>query len=162
MQRSTDKISSRLLRQNAYSHQGWLISNKHTHLLLDDELDEESKTSTAADGHTRTYVWDVRNLTRPVQTGIYRSPTTSIDHNQYVINGRSYQANYASGLRIVNVAGVESGGGAASMSEYGFFDVRPEDDVVDFYGAWNAYRFPSGKILVNSIERGAFLVKEVS
>lgn len=164
----TNKSSFRQLARvgytgSAYSHQGWLISSKQTHLLLDDELDEESRTSTASDGHTRTYVWNVKSLTNPVQEGIYRSPTTSIDHNQYVINGRSYQSNYASGLRIVNVTKVEAGGGAASMTEYGFFDVRPEDDVVDFYGSWSAFKFSGSKnILVNSIERGAFIVKEQS
>lgn len=144
---------------SAYTHQGWLTSSSHTHLLLDDELDEESQTSTAADGHTRTYVWNVSKLTKPVQEGIYRSPVTSIDHNQYVVNGRSYQSNYASGLRIVDVSRVASGGGAASMSEVANFDVRPEDNVVDFYGSWSAYVFKSGKVIVNSIERGAFVVK---
>ncbi|KAN0059775.1 hypothetical protein ACQY0O_008349 [Thecaphora frezii] len=160
----TDKRGVKLVSRtpyqgSAYTHQGWLTDATQTYLVLDDELDEQKKTVTAADGHTRTYLWNISKLSKPVLEGVYRSPVTSIDHNQYVHNGYSYQANYASGLRIVDVSQVSKGGGLASMKEAGFFDVRPEDDVVDFYGAWTAYRFESGKVLVNSIERGAFVVK---
>ncbi|EPQ29607.1 uncharacterized protein PFL1_02826 [Pseudozyma flocculosa PF-1] len=157
--RNVKLISRTPYRGSAYTHQGWLTDASQTYLLLDDELDEEKATVSAADGHTRTYLWNIKNLSKPVLEGAYRSPVTSIDHNQYVVNGYSYQANYASGLRIVDVRNVANGGGLASMKEAGFFDVRPEDDVVDFYGSWNAYPFPSGKVLVNSIERGAYVVK---
>lgn len=55
------------------------------------------------------------------------------------------------------------------VKEVGFFDVYPEDDgeegggIVDFAGSWGSYaQFKSGFILVNTIERGAFVVKMAS
>ena len=33
----------------------------------------------------------------------YRAPTTSIDHNQYVVGNYTYQANMYSGLRILSI-----------------------------------------------------------
>lgn len=52
------------------------------------------------------------------------------------------------------------------MTEAGFFDVYPEDDdaegggQIDFVGTWSHYPFfKSGYILVNTIERGAFVLK---
>lgn len=130
-----------------------------TTLLMDDELDEEKNTGNTPGGRTATYVWDVSNLQKPVQKGIYNSPVSSIDHNQYVVNGLSYQANYASGLRVVNTTGVRTGG-ASALKEVAFFDVRPEDNSVEFFGSWSSYPyFASRNIIVNSIERGAFVVK---
>lgn len=143
----------------SYTHQGWFTDDSQTTILLDDELDEEKNSGNTPNGRTATYVWDVSNLQKPVQKGIYNSPVPSIDHNQYVVNGLSYQANYASGLRVVDTTGVRTGG-AAALKEFAYFDVRPEDNVVDFFGSWTAYPFfKSGHILINSIERGAFVVK---
>lgn len=52
------------------------------------------------------------------------------------------------------------------MKEIGFFDIYPEDDnqpgggIVDFVGTWSSYAlFKSGYILVNTMERGAFILK---
>ena len=54
----------------------------------------------------------------------------------------------------------------SSVKEIGFFDVYPEDDnvsgggSVDFVGTWSSYAlFKSGYILVNTMERGAFILK---
>ncbi|PSN63745.1 hypothetical protein BS50DRAFT_602463 [Corynespora cassiicola Philippines] len=147
-----------------YTHQGWLATDDHTYLLLDDELDEQEGTGPAADGRTTTYVVDINDLEYPVFRSVYKSPQVSIDHNQYVINGLAYQANYGSGLRIVDVSSVKEDDSAAGFFEAGFFDVRPEDDAVGgeatFDGAWSVYPyFKSGYLLVNSIERGIFSVK---
>ena len=101
-----------------------------------------------------------------MQTGFYKSPVRSIDHNQYVINGISYQSNYNSGLRIVDVSSVADDPTGAGFREVGFFDFHPEDDdaegggIVEFSGTWSVYPyFQSGYIVVNSIERGLFSVK---
>ncbi|TLD23728.1 hypothetical protein PspLS_06408 [Pyricularia sp. CBS 133598] len=147
-----------------YTHQGWLATDDMRYLLLDDELDEQERTGPAADQRTTTYIVDVSNLAKPVFTGVYKSPAKSIDHNQYVINGLSYQSNYGSGLRIVDVSSVARDPTGAGFKEAGFFDVRPEDDSVGgratFNGAWSVYPyFKSGYLLVNSIERGIFSVK---
>jgi hypothetical protein len=75
---------------NAYSHQGWIVDEAMTILLLDDELDELNQAGPPAGeigglvNHTTTYIFDISNLEAPVNTGYYQSPEQSIDHNQYV------------------------------------------------------------------------------
>ncbi|KAL2163233.1 hypothetical protein VTH06DRAFT_5289 [Thermothelomyces fergusii] len=148
----------------SYAHQGWLVDESQTFLLLDDELDERDGADPAADGHTTTYIFNVTDLENPINTGIYKSPVRSIDHNQYVVKGLTYQANYGSGLRIVDVSGVELDPTGGNFEEVGFFDCHPEDDEaggeVAFLGTWSVYPFfKSGYILLNSIERGIFSLK---
>lgn len=149
----------------AYTHQGWVVDpNNMAWLLLDDELDEMDKTGEAANGHTTTYIFDISTLAKPVNTGLYQSPVKSIDHNQYVIDGLSYQSNYGSGLRIVDVSTVAKDPTGKSFKEVGFFDCHPEDDAVggevEFVGSWSVYPyFKSGYILLNSIERGVYSLK---
>ena len=134
------------------------------YLLLDDELDEQDKTGVAANGRTTTYIFDITSLTSPINTGYYQSPAKSIDHNQYVKDGLSYQSNYNSGLRIVDVSSVATDPTGKGFKQVGFFDVHPEDDsvggIVEFSGSWSVYPyFQSGYILLNSIERGVFALK---
>jgi choice-of-anchor B domain-containing protein len=121
-------------------------------------------TGEAANGHTTTYIFDIKNLAAPKHTGTYQSPVRSIDHNQYVVDGLTYQSNYGSGLRIVDVSSVAKDPTGAGFEEVGFFDVHPEDDEVggevEFVGSWSVYPyFPSGYILLNSIERGIYSLK---
>ncbi|KAF4463652.1 choice-of-anchor B domain [Fusarium albosuccineum] len=149
---------------NEYTHQGWLIDDTMEYLLLDDELDEMRSAVPGANGHTTTFIFNVANLEKPVNTGYYQSPAKSIDHNQYVVKGLTYQSNYGSGLRIVDVSGVHKDPTGGNFEEVGFFDVHPEDDdvggVVEFLGTWSVYPyFRSGYILLNSIERGIFSLK---
>ena len=154
---------------NAYTHQGWLIDETMTFLLLDDELDELEQAGPPAGelgglvNHTTTYIFDVTNLESPINTGFYQSPARSIDHNQYTVAGLSYQANYGSGLRIIDVSGVPADPTGGNIEEVGFFDCHPEDDAygeVEFLGTWSSYPyFKSGYILLNSIERGIFSLK---
>lgn len=133
-------------------------------LLLDDELDEQDGTGVAANGRTTTYIFNITTLASPLNTGYYQSPVKSIDHNQYTKDGLSYQSNYNSGLRIVDVRSVEADPTGKGFKQVGFFDVHPEDDaeggVVEFSGSWSVYPyFKSGYILLNSIERGVFALK---
>lgn len=133
-------------------------------LLLDDELDEMDGTGAAANGRTTTYIFNITSLAAPQNTGLYQSPVKSIDHNQYVINGLSYQSNYNSGLRIVDVSSAEADPTGKSFRQVGFFDCHPEDDavggIVEFSGSWSVYPyFKSGYLLLNSIERGVFALK---
>ncbi|KAH6718862.1 hypothetical protein BKA61DRAFT_712882 [Leptodontidium sp. MPI-SDFR-AT-0119] len=135
-------------------------------LLLDDELDEQKASGPAVDGFPVTYIWDVRSLEAPKQTGFYKSSVRSIDHNQYVYDGYSYQSNYAAGLRVLDVSSIPSDPTGANVCEAGFFDIYPEDDMLPgggnttFVGAWSMYPyFKSGYIFINTIERSAFVVK---
>ncbi|GAB3741268.1 hypothetical protein GCM10027598_71850 [Amycolatopsis oliviviridis] len=134
-----------------YSHQGWLTGDQR-YFLLDDELDESRGT----DKRTKTYVWDLAKLSAPVHTGVYSSPATAIDHNQYIKGQYSYQANYQAGLRILDVSGVAS----AKLSEVGYFDIYPSGNAANFNGAWSNYPyFSSGIVIVNGIEQGLVVVK---
>jgi len=149
---------------NAYSHQGWIVDKNMEYLLLDDELDEQNKVGPAADGFTTTYIFNIANIEAPINTGLFKSPARSIDHNQYIIDGLSYQANYGSGLRIVDVSSIPRDPTGEKVKEVGFFDCHPEDDevngVVEFLGSWSVYPyFKSGYILLNSIERGVYTLK---
>lgn len=65
-------------------------NNQH-YLLMDDEYDEEEVVGPASDGYPVTYIWDISNLEKPVNTGLYKATVKGIDHNQYVIDGLSYR-----------------------------------------------------------------------
>ncbi|KAI9167914.1 hypothetical protein HJFPF1_04055 [Paramyrothecium foliicola] len=146
-----------------YTHQGW-VTEDHKYLLLDDELDEQEQTGPAEDQHTTTYIVDIQDLAYPVFRGVYKSPQRAIDHNQYIIGGIAYQANYGSGLRMVNVTSLAEDDTGAKLEEVAYFDVHPEDDEVGgeavFVGSWSVYPyFNSGNILVSSIERGLYSLR---
>jgi choice-of-anchor B domain-containing protein len=137
-----------------------------THLLLDDEADEQFRQGLAADGRPVTYIWDITNLEAPKQTGHYKAPRVATDHNQYVFGKYSYQSNYGAGISILDISSIPGDPSGKGVKEVGWFDVHPEDDhergggITDFVGSWSSYAgYPSGFILVNTIERGVFVVK---
>jgi hypothetical protein len=118
---------------------------------MDDELDERNFF-----GATRTLIWDVRDLDNPMYMNDYFGPTTAIDHNQYIVGDHAYQANYGSGLRILDISDIANG----NLAEVGFFDVYPADDSLNFNGAWSVYPyFPSGNVMVSGIEQGLFILR---
>jgi choice-of-anchor B domain-containing protein len=166
----TDKNATKIISRTgytgaSYTHQGWVLDpNNQEYLLLDDEYDEYDGAGPAADGFPVTYIFNIRSLEQPVLSGYYKSKQKSVDHNQYVANGKAYQSNYAAGLRVLDVSSIPADPTGNSVSELGFFDVYPEDDntagLVDFVGSWSNYGlFKSGHIAINSIERGLFVVK---
>ncbi|KAJ4286858.1 hypothetical protein N0V88_007870 [Collariella sp. IMI 366227] len=135
-------------------------------LVADDELDELRAAGPATSGYPITYFWDIRSLENPKQTGTFRSPGHGIDHNQFVVNGFAYQSHYGAGLRILDVRSLPRDPTGARVKEIGFFDIYPENDSlpnggsIEFVGSWSHYPFfKSGCILVNTIERGAFILK---
>jgi choice-of-anchor B domain-containing protein len=137
----------------AYTHQGWLTPDQR-YFIVDDELDEQEQG-----GQTKTYVWDVARLDAPSLIGVYDGQAESIDHNQYTLGNRSFQANYRSGLRILDTSRVSEG----TLSEVGFFDVYPPDDAAEFNGAWSNYPyFGSGNVVVSGIEQGLFVLDPVA
>jgi len=148
-----------------YTHQGWLSSDQ-THVVFGDEADEDGSSN------TRTLVMNVKNLENPTNFKVWSGPTKAVDHNQYIIKATAegqdydpikhkntdlvYQANYASGLSILQVLDYESG----SFFEVGYFDTYPLDDGANFNGAWSVYPyFRSGVIVVSSIKEGLYLLK---
>jgi len=155
--KSDMKMLSRVTYDNAfYTHQGWL-NKEMSALLLNDELDE-SRTSQK---NTRTLLWDVSDLTKPVLKGSHYAEMQSIDHNLYVQGDEAYLANYCSGLRILDSTKIAQG----EAPEVAFFDMVPYCDTsvaggVAFKGAWSNYPyFASGTIVVSGIETGLWLLK---
>ncbi|KAF7187892.1 hypothetical protein HII31_10792 [Pseudocercospora fuligena] len=156
-----------------YTHQGWVLDPQwQSHLLMDDEIDEgvidpdDTNPGPASDGFAVTYIWSIEDLENPVQTGYYKSSVQSVDHNQFVYDGLAYQSNYQAGLRILDVSGIPDDPTGGNVEEVAYFDVYPPDDdqpgggiaTWDF-GTWSHYTFPSGYIVVNTIDRGPFVVK---
>ncbi|KAK3185839.1 hypothetical protein K4F52_005293 [Lecanicillium sp. MT-2017a] len=161
----TNKANSSIISRtsydgHAYTHQGWNVDPDFKYLLLDDELDEQQTSET---GQTVTYVFDISSLANPVWTGQYIAPHKSIDHNQYIIDYVSYQANYGSGLRVLDVKSVVNDPSGGGIKELASFDCYPEDDKnpqAEFHGAWSVYPyFASGTVILNCIERGLFSLK---
>lgn len=159
----TDKNNPRMLSRTSYdgyqyTHQGWLFGDQGF-LLLDDELDEMYGT----DKHTRTLIWDVRELEHPKLTGSFYSEKKSVDHNLYNVQEAdgtiiSYESNYCAGLRILDITGAVKT--PPEVHEIAYFDVAPDCDEVKFSGSWSVYPyFKSGNIIVSSIERGLFILK---
>lgn len=151
------KMLSRVpYRNNYYTHQGWLTED-HSHLLLDDELDEQRSN----EKHTRTLLWSVEDLTDPKFIAPHISTEMSIDHNLYIKGNRAYASQYCSGLRILDVSRIAEG----TTPEVAFFDTAPycntqQSSGVQFSGTWSNYPFfPSGNVVVNNIETGLFVLR---
>lgn len=138
----------------AYAHQAWLTDD-HKFLYLNDEGDESAGQGEAGKG-TRTLVWDVQDLSDPVLVKEHVGTSRAIDHNLYVKGDRMYQANYTSGLRILDISDPRN------PKEVGFLDTHPGDSgAPSFDGAWSVYPyFKSGSIVVTSIGEGVFFVKD--
>lgn len=140
----------------AYAHQAWLTDD-HKYLYLNDEGDESSGKGEAAKG-TRTLVWDLTDLSDPILVKEHVGVSKAIDHNLYVKGDRMFQANYTSGVRILDISDPRN------PKEVGFLDTHPGDDgTPSFAGAWSVYPyFKSGAIVVTSIGEGVFFVRDKS
>lgn len=151
----TDKKAPRLLSSvavqgNIYMHQGWLTPDRR-YFLLDDEMDEWFGRH-----NTRTYIFDVSDIDAPHFVNGYTAAVPSVDHNLYITGTYAYEANYTSGLRILDLKAVTQG----QLTEAAFFDTYPENDNAVSAGAWTAYPFyKSGVVAISTLDRGLFLVK---
>ena len=156
----TDKSNPVMINRTGYAgqqytHQGWLTADQK-YFIIDDELDELDRGAGTPD-FTRTYVMDMSDLNNPVIAGHHNATGPAIDHNQYIVDGHTYQANYTRGLRILKLGDL----GQAEMTEVAYFDTFPEpDSSSNFGGAWNVYPFfDNGMVMISDINRGVFIVK---
>lgn len=149
-----DKLNASMLGTATYEdvgyiHQGWLTVD-HRFFIVNDELDEIDFGN-----NTRSYIFDVQDLENPTVLGFFESDNPASDHNLYVKDNLCYQANYRSGLRILNIDNIEE----VELYETGFFDTNPESDGVGFDGAWSTYPyFESGNVLISTFSH-LFIVK---
>ena len=137
----------------AYTHQGWLTED-HRYLFVNDELDEDAKLTSL----TRTLIFDVQELDDPIFAGHWYGPTRAVDHNLYIRGDKLYEANYAAGLRVMDISydGELSPG---AIREVAYFDVYPFSNEPYFVGAWSSYPFfESGIIAVSSILDGLYIL----
>jgi choice-of-anchor B domain-containing protein len=150
----TDKANPRMLSRAtypnvAYAHQGWFTDDQK-YFFMDDEADEGRGIP-----KTRTMIWDMTDLENPVLAKEHLGVAATSDHNLYIQGDYMYQANYKSGLRILNISDPEN------PREVAFFDTAPyTENNAGYQGAWSLYPFfRSGVIIVSSIEQGLFLVR---
>lgn len=138
----------------SYAHQGWFDAEQRF-FYMNDEGDE-------LDGlvpGTRTIVWDLRDLSDPVVAKMYIGPVRASDHNLFVKGNRVYEANYGSGLRVLDISD------RTSPREIAYFDSAPYNDDAPGYsatqsGAWSNYPFfKSGVIVFTSVREGLFVVR---
>lgn len=136
--------------RTAYIHQGWLTEDQR-YLYVNDELDEMNGIT----DKTRTLIWDVSQLDDPQFVTEFLLPVGAADHNLYIRGDTMYQANYASGLRVVDISDPEA------PREIGHFDTLPFGaDAPVFEGAFSNYPFfDSGVVIVTSIQEGLFVLK---
>ena len=132
-----------------FSHQGWLTED-HRYFLLGDELDEVDHGVP-----TRTLIFDLLDLDTPIFVSAYESTTTSIDHNLYVLDNRVFQANYSSGVRVLEFGNLSN----SEITEIAFLDTYPANNGTQFDGAWGVYPFlPSGNIIASDKSNGLFIL----
>ena len=142
-------ISSTVYEQTGFVHQGWLTED-HRYVLLGDELDEIFFSVP-----TRTLVFDMADLDSPQYVYTYEAATASTDHNMYVSGNRVFQANYSSGLRILEFADLAN----RDLREIAWFDTYPEGNDDGFDGAWSVYPYlDSGVIIVSDQTNGLFVL----
>ncbi len=133
-----------------YTHQGWFTADQR-YFILGDELDEVNFGFSS-----RTLVFDFSDLDNPVLHTTYSGPTSAIDHNGYVLGNRYYLANYTAGIRVLDLTNISSG----TLEEVGFFDTFVSNNTASFNGVWSLYPyFSSGKIIINDINSGLFVIE---
>ncbi|WP_430410580.1 choice-of-anchor B family protein [Kordia sp.] len=150
---STKSAVTRIARVDytdvGYTHQGWL-SEDHRYFYLGDETDEIDFGFS-----TRSLVFDFANLDNPSFLTTFSGNSNAIDHNYYTKGNKLYQANYTSGVRVLDISN------PLNVTETGFFDTHPESNDTTFFGAWTAYPyFPSGNIIVSDTDRGLLIIRE--
>ena len=145
------KLSTANYSNVRYVHQGW-FSQDMRYFLLGDELDEFRLGN-----KTRTVIFDFSDLDNPKFHFDYFGPTDAIDHNGYVKNNTFYLANYTAGVRMIDITNI----GNKSITEIGFFDTYPTNNIAGFNGAWSVYPyFESGNIVISDIDNGLFIIKK--
>ena len=167
---STDKANSVMLSRleypgATYTHQGWFTErNWHQFILFNDELDEVEGAGNAASGIPITHIMDLSDLKKPKYTGFFENTDhVAIDHNLYVEGGIMFQSNYGAGVWVTDVRSIPKHPDGSRVKKLAFFDMHPEDDAaggsLEFVGSWGNFQFPSGFIVANTFERGAYVLR---
>ena len=155
----TDKSAPMRLSTSAHPplsifHQGWLTED-HRFFLVGDEHDEFNFGRP-----TRTHVFNVSDLDSLQYVFSYEAATISRDHNLYVLGDRVFQANFTTGLRVLEFGDLAN----RELMEIAFFDTFPSSNGINEHilldlGAWSVYPYlPSGNIIVSDATNGLFIL----
>lgn len=143
-------VTTPIYQVRSLCHQGWLTED-HRFLLMNDEGDEQ-----LGNYNTRTHIFNIENLEAPVYIGWHSGPNASYDHNNYVHQGLLWQANYTSGMQVLDLANVASG----TLTQVASFDNYPVNNGRSYNGAWGNYPyFASGIVIVSSYGEGLFVLR---
>lgn len=148
---STVAISTGSYPDYGYVHQGWFGENQR-YFYQNDELDEIQGTVR----HTRTLVWDLKDLDNPKLVNQVLLSESATDHNLYVEGSLVYESNYKSGLQVLDVRN------PTMPEEVAHFDTKPygKNDP-GFAGTWSNYPyFESGIVVVSGIDEGLFVLEK--
>jgi hypothetical protein len=95
---------------------------------------------------------NIENLDSSYYMGYFQLSTTSTDHNCYIRGQYLYEANYRSGLRIIDLKNLDKFPDS-SLSEVAYMNFNS-------YSAWSVYPyFNSGTVAVNTIDGDLVLVR---
>ncbi len=143
-------ISTISYPNSSYTHQGWFTEDQR-YFILGDEIDEQDFGF-----NTKTIIFDLSDLDNPVLDFDYYGTTEATDHNGYVLGDNYYLANYAAGLRVLDISDIANG----NISETGYFDSFSSHNSVGYEGVWNVYPYlGSGNIIISDRSGGLFIVK---
>ncbi|MFB6097721.1 MAG: choice-of-anchor B family protein [Salinibacter sp.] len=148
---STYAISTGSYPDYGYVHQGWFGPNQR-YFYQNDELDElQGKVE-----HTRTLVWDLKDLDNPKLVNQFTLSPKSTDHNLYVEGSLMYESNYKSGLRVLDISN------PTKPKEVAHFDTQPYGkNSPGFQGTWSNYPyFDNGIVVVSSIGEGLYVLEK--
>jgi choice-of-anchor B domain-containing protein len=156
----------------SFSHQGW-FDQSQTYFFLGDEEDELFGISDPQNPDlpdtTRTYIFNMADLSTPTLLCHFDAPYASIDHNMFVKGNKLYQANYTSGITVWEIpeAGPDSSAANCGMVEIGHMDTEPRlpnitmnHNINIFVGPWGIYPyFASEKIIASDGLNGLIISK---
>lgn len=131
-----------------YCHQGWLSADRR-YFYVNDEFDEVRGRDV-----TTTHIFDVSDIENPSYAGSGTSGMPASDHNNYWHDGKLYQANYRSGLQVLDASD------PLNLHRIAWFDTHPETDNAGFAGSWSCFPFfDSGTVIISDMQRGLFVVR---
>jgi choice-of-anchor B domain-containing protein len=97
-------------------------------------------------------IWDLADEKNPVEVSRWLGPG-DLAHNVHVKGNFAHIAHYGGGYRILDLTDIRN------PVEVAFFNNKPTNQP-GFVGVWEVYPyFPSGKVIMSSIEDGLFITR---
>jgi len=161
-----------------FVHQSWM-SEDQTQLFHNDEEDELLRTN-GLNGESVNYIFDIRDLDKPVLLTTVVNKFKSIDHNNFVKGNYIYHANYGAGIQIRRILGlgkveevsfIDLDDSCPDVCDFSTCEIEPTPDSCECYsnpkyfcdvfsGTWGIFPyFESGTLVTSTSYDGLFLLK---